>query len=150
MLCDLWYTKGRVGQMSACASWASTKSELHIVQPLTREVEDVIMKTIAAWDDTIKGLNVRNTASGNSVNVLIAAVVLSKAEAFQCQIQKAYAGYKGSQYVNKSRLSCPHYKAVSASTLLAETGNILIVRTWKPLTESADLCDFEKKSICCC
>lgn len=50
--------------------------------------------------------------------------------------KKAHTGYKGSQDVNKSRLSFPHHKAVSASVLLGEAGNILMVRT-----ESADLCE---------
>lgn len=61
------------------------------------------------------------------LNVLIAAVL--KAEAFQSQIQKTQSGYKGSECLKKSRLSCPHYKAASTSMLLADTGNILIVQT---------------------
>lgn len=98
--------------MSRFASWASAKSEL----------SNEGSRRGCNKGNSCSRLECEQTLETSHLNVLPGAVVLSKAEAFQCQIQKAHAGYKGSQCVKKSHLSCPHYKAVSTSTLLADTG----------------------------
>lgn len=144
------HDRGGDEQMSRFASWASSKSELHCYSTAANNwswrgsYED----NNYMWQHKSLRLEYEKYSkyailmlNSHSCNCILKGWAFSLSDT-----KHSLVVCEGSHYVTISLLSCPHYKAASASTLLADTGNILIVRTWKPLTESTDLCELILKN----